>query len=486
MSLKKQAMSGAKWTTTSTSVISVIDFARVAVLARLLNSTDFGLMSMISVVIGFSQSFVDMGISNAIIHRQDVTRDQLSSLYWLNIFAGIIVFCLVMAISSLIETFYNEPRLKSLIPWAALNFLIIPIGQQFQILLQKELRFERLAKIEMLSAIASMAVAIVAARQGYGVFALIWGTLTNTALRTFALVWTGWNNWRPCLHFRRIDLKGYISFGLYQMGERSMNYFSANADYLFIGRFLGPKILGVYTLAYHLVVLPLIKINPILTRVAFPVFSKRQTDNAALRRGYLEMIKLLAFIAFPVLVGLAVVSPLFVQVIYGKGWEMAIPLIQILSFLGILKVLGNPLGSVILAKGRADIGFKCQILVVVMNTTAFWFTAQRGVFVLAQAWVVLCVFYFFLNKWILGRVIGLEWKEFLSVLISPTIRSILMGCITYSGYLILSNYGISKIISLVSLVILGIIVYGLFVLLFERRYFLDLLNLTFKRNQAAI
>ena len=169
-----------------------------------------------------------------------------------------------------------------------------------------------------------------------------------------------------------------------------------------------------------------------------------------------------------------------------KGWEMAIPLIQILSFLGILKVLGNPLGSVILAKGRADIGFKCQILVVVMNTTAFWFTAQRGVFVLAQAWVVLCVFYFFLNKWILGRVIGLEWKEFLSVLISPTIRSILMGCITYSGYLILSNYGISKIISLVSLVILGIIVYGLFVLLFERRYFLDLLNLTFKRNQAAI
>ena len=138
MILKQQAVSGVKWSGVSVGVVTALQFVDLAVLARLLSPSDFGLMGMVMVVFGFAQAFADMGISNAIIHRQDVTKDQLSSLYWLNILSGVIVFCVVCASVPLIVGFFHEPRLNNLLYLTAIIFLITPFGQQFQILLQKE------------------------------------------------------------------------------------------------------------------------------------------------------------------------------------------------------------------------------------------------------------------------------------------------------------------------------------------------------------
>ena len=141
MSLKRQAAEGAYWTGTSSVVVTVLQFAQLAVLAWLLVPEDFGLMAMMMVVIGFAQAFADMGISNAIIHRQNTTDEHLSSLYWLNILAGIVLFFLLLAMVPAIVAFFAEPRLAELIPVTALIFLIAPFGQVFQALLQKNLRF---------------------------------------------------------------------------------------------------------------------------------------------------------------------------------------------------------------------------------------------------------------------------------------------------------------------------------------------------------
>ena len=107
MSLKKQAVSGVKWSGISMGAVTGFQFITLAVLARLLSPSDFGLMGMIMVVVGFAQAFADMGISNAIIHRQDATKNQLSSLYWLNIIAGIIVFFVVCASAPIVVGFYH-------------------------------------------------------------------------------------------------------------------------------------------------------------------------------------------------------------------------------------------------------------------------------------------------------------------------------------------------------------------------------------------
>src|SRR5262245_20848389 len=109
MSLKAAAISGVRWTTASAGLGAALQFIQLAVLSRLLLPADFGLLGMISVVFGFAQAYVDMGISNAIIHHSEVTSEELSSLYWLNIFGGLAAFTVLYASAPLVVTFYREP-----------------------------------------------------------------------------------------------------------------------------------------------------------------------------------------------------------------------------------------------------------------------------------------------------------------------------------------------------------------------------------------
>ena len=485
MSLRRKAALGVKWTGAGTAITTGLRVLQFVVLARLLTPSDFGLMAMITVVIGFAQAFADMGISNAIIHRQDNTRSQLSSLYWLNLLAGLSVFALVMAFSPLVVKFYGEPRLASLIPWAALVFLVIPLGQQFQALLQKELQFDRLAKVEMASTGIGTVIAISSAIFGQGVFSLIWGQLAEGSTKALCLLRSSWAVWRPGLHLRWNDAKAYVAFGLYQMGERCLNYISANADYLIIGRFLGPETLGIYLLAYQLVTMPLARINPILTRVAFPIFAKKQADNTALRRGYLEMMKLLAHIVFPLLIGLATVAPVFVPVIFGVVWGPTIPLIQILALLGIIKTLINPIGSILLAKGRPDIAFKWNASGAVINTLVFWFFVRYGVRAVAWSWVGLSAVDCVVAVLILSYLIGLDYRDHVGALLAPLALSALMGTAVLVGYSFFSRFVTNKSILLACLIAVGVGVYSSVALL-RRNYLRELWMLLFNRREGFV
>jgi lipopolysaccharide exporter len=478
--LKRQAASGAKWTTASTIGTSALHFVQLAVLARLLSPQDFGLMAMIMVVLGFAQAYADMGISKAIIYRQDATREQLSSLYWTNIMAGVAVFIIVFASIPLIVRFYNEPRLFSLLPWSALIFLITPVGHQFQILLQKELSFKPLAVIEISSAVAGAVTAVGSALAGLGVFSLILGQLANSTVKAFSLTGIGFRRWRPGLRFKKTDLKGYMSFGLYQMGEKSVNYFSANIDYIMIGKFLGADILGFYTLAYQLIIFPLKKINPILNRIAFPVFARVQNDDGLLRSGFLEVTKILSYISFPLLIGLGVTAPLFVPLVLGDAWLPSIGLVQILVLVGLFKTLGNPTGSVLLAKGRADIGFKWNVFVAAINTLVFYGAVQYGLYQVAWSYVILSFIYFCLFRFILKKVIGLTWGIYLKELMWPFFLSMGMGLLVFLFQI--TQFSFSKSTTLITQICCGVFIYLMMVLLFQKRYFIDLVKLFFQRN----
>jgi len=241
-------------------------------------------------------------------------------------------------------------------------------------------------------------------------------------------------------------------------------------DYLIIGKFLGPAVLGAYTLAYQLVVMPLMKINPIMTRVAFPVFAKKQSDNSALRRGYLEVIKFLALIILPLLTGLAIAARLVVPLAFGEGWEMAIPLIQILAVVGMLKSLGNPAGSVLLAKGRADIGFKWNVFVALTNTLVFWLAVQRGVYAVAWSYLVLSILFIIIGRMILQAVIGLPWRDFVAVLIRPFLVALGTGTMVFTFFALLDNQPVNRILLLTMLVALGMVVDILLIGVFERRF----------------
>lgn len=357
MSLRKQAFSGVRWTTFSSVVGTVLQVSQLAILARFLAPEEFGLMALAMVVIGFSQSFVDMGISNAIIHEQHITQGQLSTLYWLNVLAGTVVFVVITILSPFSSRFYNEKDLASILVLIGLTFVIQPFGQQFRVLMQKELRLDAIAIIEVTSKFAGFGLSIWLAFRGFGVYALVYATLVTAFISTLCLIALCWRDHRPKLYFKFDEVKNFIGFGAYQMGDKSINYLSAHIDKILIGKILGMEALGFYNLAWQLIIFPLQRINPIVNLVAFPIYSQLQHDRTELARYYTFSLQALSLVTVPLLIFMAFFSSEIIFIFYGDGWEQAAVLLSILSVVGIIKALGNPGGSVVLALGRADIGF---------------------------------------------------------------------------------------------------------------------------------
>jgi len=471
--LRLAAARGIRWTGFASVATASLALLQLIVLTRLLKPEDFGLVGMMTVFITFAQAFADLGFSNAIIHRPDPSREQLSTLYCANLLAGIAIYALFVLGAPWIARFYSEPRLHPLLLWMALSFVITPLGQQFQVLMQKQLDFNRFAKVEVATALLSTLIAIAAAIAGQGVYALVWAHLAAALTRAGLLIALEWSHWRPTLRLRYSELRGYLGFGLYQIGERGFNHLATNVDYLIIGRFLGPELLGYYVLAYQLVTTPFLRINPILTRVAFPVFALRQSDDALLRRGYLDMIRLLALVLFPILVGLGLTAPLLVAGIFGASWQPSIPLIQILVLLGLTKGLLNPSGTILLAKGRADIGFLWNLLVMTVNTVVFLSTVRFGITTLAWAHAGLCAVYLMIGLGILRSLIALSFREFAANLVRPLLTSLGMALVVLACLRYLGPRGLDPAAALAISALTGAAAYAAILFALERKFLAD-------------
>lgn len=469
--MMKQLLGGMKWTASSTLINTVLQLGQYVVLARLLSPNDFGLMGMIIVIISFAQVFTDMGLGSAIIQKKNVTENQLSTLYWLNIFCGILVFILVFVSSPLVAGFYREDQLIDPLYLTSLIFLVIPFGQQFQYILQRNLEFDRLAKIEVISIALGVTSSIILALFDFGVYALVWGQIITNFIKSLLLGLYGWKNWRPKFHFNKNDLQGFLSFGFYQMGSRTVSFFGSNIDNMLIGRFLGTEALGIYTIAYQLIIIPVTKINPIITKVAFPLFALEQDANEKISKGFIEMSKLLSVITFPLLVGLLATAPILVPVIFGEKWEASIPIVQILSILGILRVLMHPNGSVLLAKGRADLAFKWDFVVAIVNAVVFMFVIPFGVIGIALSRVIISIINLILGRLLLKSVVGLKGTEYFSALFKPTLITTLMGASVFLIYYFASKYfDVINMLSLIVLVLIGVVAYILFFYIIDRPY----------------
>ncbi len=485
---KSRAIVGVKWTSAASLLSTGLYLLQSIVLARLLEPRDFGLMAMAIVVISVAVAYVDMGLSSAIIQRQHCTEKELSSLYWLNIFAGIIVFCSVFALSPLIAQFYREPKVTHIVQLCALTFVLAPIGQQYQLLLQKELFFRPLALIEVASRGIGTAVAIAVAVMGGGVYALVFGQLATYASSSLLLVIRGHRIYRPRLHFAWADVRSYLGFGLYQMGERGINTLHDNLDKLIIGFWLGAKTLGYYSFAWNLALMPVSRINPILTKTAFPLFSRLQDEIALLRAGYFKLLRLLSLVNFPLFLGLCAVAPLAVPCIFGEKWLPAVPLVQVFSLVAVFYAIGNPIGSLVLAKGRADLGFWWNASISAVQAIAVALSAWLGgVMAVAVTLLVLQVLYFPASyHFLIKRVIGKCWRQFVGSVAPPLACAGVMFCLLKLTELAFPHHASHKYVSLFLLIALGGVAYLLAALAATGKDVRDLIAMTLHRDSDAV
>lgn len=376
--LRHHALSGTRWTALATATGTALQLLQVAIVARILTPADFGLMALVLVILGFVQSYADLGLSQALIARGPVEQARFAAFFWLNVLLGLGLFIALLVSAATLAMLLGTPELAPLLPWAGVSLLILPWGQGFQSLLQKELRFKPIAVAEMAGSVAGAVVAIASAWKGAGVYALIWGQLANALVRTLPIAVRGWRRHRPALRLSLRELRGDLRFGAFQMGERTLGLINARLDQLLIGAVLGAEALGYYNLAWQMTLQPLARINPVVMRVAFPLFARIQNDRPRVRRGYFQTQRLLGAVNFPLFLGLAVLAPLLVPTVFGTQWTPAVELVQLLAGVAMFRAVSNPVGALLLSQGRAGLGFAANLVISLLQVPAVVAGAYLG------------------------------------------------------------------------------------------------------------
>lgn len=480
--LKQQAITGAKWSGTSIASTTVLNFITTAILARLLSPEEFGLLGMMTIFIGLIGCLADAGVSNAIIYHQDATKSELSSLYWINILMGGILFTIVVLSHPLAVAYFDEPRLSTYLPLIAATLIITPIGQQFRILLRKDLAFRTLTGINILSTSVACVTAITVALFGLGIWSLVFRPVVLSLVATTGFVFVGIRRkWLPDLCFQIGSIRKYLRFGLFQMGERLLDNLRSNVDYLIIGRFMGAEALGFYSLAYSLITLPLSKINPIITGIAFPTFAKMQSDDWLLKTSYLKMLRYLSTLTFPVMFGMLIVAPVFVPTVYGSRWLPAVHVLQVLCVVGTLKSLGNPLGSLLLAKGRADIGFYFNVFTTVVIAAGCMIGVKWGTIGVAYGIATTTLLLLWpVDIYVRWQIVGMKLKEYFNSFKFPAMASGLMIVLLWITSFLLNH--MSNTLNLFLQVLVGSLFYIFFHWIFDRSFSLEFRETVLNRN----
>jgi O-antigen/teichoic acid export membrane protein len=381
MTLKKKALTGVKWTSLASLVAAVVQLAQVATLTRFLDKEDFGLIAIAIFVLGISQIFTDIGISNSVIHKEEVNDLQLSTLFWLNIIMGALIFTVLYMSGPAISKIYEEPDLTEIIFGISLTFLVMPFGQLYETLLKKELKFKALAIKDISSKTVSLVVSIILATKNFGAFSLVFANLAAVAISTVISVSIGQRLFKPKFSFsiQSIRDQGLLAFGLYQMGEKVINYFNSQFDTLIIGKILGMDSLGIYNIAKTLAFKPYQLINPIITGVSFPVLSRLQNDTQKLKSIYLSILEILSTTNAPIYLIMIIWADPLINVAFGKEWMTAIPVFRLLCISAFCNSIGNPVGALQLAKGKADLGFYWNLGMLIFMPVIIWIGSKWGI-----------------------------------------------------------------------------------------------------------
>jgi O-antigen/teichoic acid export membrane protein len=300
----------------------VFSTAAAVVLARLLTPDDYGLIGMVAILINFVGMFQYLGLSTATVKWAELTHQQVSTLFWINMALSATIMLVTFASAPLVAWFYKEPRLVGITIAYGVSILLAGLAIQHEAILSRQMRFTAIMVVETLGLLVGFAAAVVAAWKGAGYWALVLNQLVMTAV-TVVGVWTvcRWRPGRPGLAGRGLGVRSMLSYGGNLTGFNVMNFFSRNLDNALIGKFWGPHQLGVYSRAYQMLLLPMQQINAPLAAVAVPTLSRLAETPERYRAAYLRILEKIVMVTMPLGALMIATSDWMVLLLLGPQWR---------------------------------------------------------------------------------------------------------------------------------------------------------------------
>ena len=307
----------------------VFRIGATAILARLILPQQFGLVMMVTAVTAVADQFRDLGLSTATVQRKEITHQEVTNLFWINVLAGVGVAVTIVAVSPLVSEYYNEPLLTPITCILATNFVWGGLVVQHEALLARTLKLGHIAVVRVLSSVISVVVAVLLAWKGFGYWALVWKEVVRWALLTIGM-WICLP-WLPGLPYRNTSVKGLIHFGAHLSAANIVVSIASGADRFLLGRFWGAGAVALYRQAYQLLVLPMDQLLGPVFQVTQPGLSMLQTEDSKYRQFYQKVLTIVCVATMPVSLFVAVAAPEIISVLLGPKWIDCTIVLVILS-----------------------------------------------------------------------------------------------------------------------------------------------------------
>ena len=461
--LRAHAVSGARWVTGSQLALQFTNMVTALVLARLLTPDDFGLMALVGVVSAWIDRTLGQNVTgSAVIQKPVLTPGLASSVFFLNIAVGLMAGIALAASAPAVAWLLGDERTVDLLRVIALVPVIASSSYIHRAILRRSMRFSRFAVVMYSYAVANAVASIAFGLAGFGVWALVFGSLAGTTTSTVA-AWV-LSGWRPLAHFRLAEIREISRFSSGLSLNNVFNYLSEYGDRYVIGRFIGTTAVGFYNVAYRLLLYPVQITVRAFLHVLFPTFSRMGDDHRAMGRGFVRAVSLVFALTLPAMTGLAILAEPVVGALLGPRWLPAATLVSILSFIAPLSVVTSATSAIYQAKGRTHAMMLMAALDGAILVTAYVIGAQWGLVGVATAYLVAEVLWVYPQLAVPFRWIGLPVRRLVAALRPFALGSAVMAAVVFPLRVLLESgdFGWWPILGIC--VPAGVVVYGAVIL----------------------
>ena len=427
---------GIGWTTASSVARNLVHLLQIAILTRFLDKADFGIVAIAHLFIGFTAMFLDMGISVGIIHRQNITNKEYSSLFWLNIIFGIVLTSGLFFLAPILTLGYHSEDLTIVVQLLCFTIFLNALGTQQRTFCQKKTFFCRLAIIEIIGALITLIVAVVTAVMGYGVYSLAYSTLVGALFMNATHLIIGLiKDSRLHFHFSLSETLPFLRIGIYQVGSHILDFLTRELDILIISATLGLEFLGVYNIAKRVPTAIYSFITPIVHRVFAPILAEKQGDINVLRSNYMKLSKTLSWISFPMYLLLAALSPTAISVVFGTSYLDGVPVMMAFCLRYAFNGVNGVCGALQTATGRTDIGLRWTIYLILSTAIVYYFTSLFGIAIFLCGICGLTIVNAFVVWYIQFRpMVRISLSEYLTIYTNSFIICFTLSIIVYLIY----------------------------------------------------
>lgn len=455
--LRRAASTGLGWSSIAKIVRTGGVSISAVVYAALLSPGEFGVISLALVFFALLLTFQELGASTYLVFATELSKRAASTLFWFNALIAVVASAVFWAGASLLVSLFDEPQLAPIIPAIALAHLIAALGIMHRAQMQKRMSFLTLARVDICAAVISVGAGIAMALSGAG----MWGFVAQSLLLATITSVGYWifSGWRPAVVFETIEIARAIRYSSNLTGFNLLNFLSRNSDDMLIARYMTTGDLGLYNNAYRIMAFPSVIIGHSVCYAILPVLSSLKNRNRDFSSVFTESAQTVAFICFPMIVGIYVVADDFVQVIFGEAWGTTATLLKILVPVGLVQSIAVLNGVIYQAKGRTDLLLKWGLISTPAYILFFIAGLPWGTIGVASAYSLgYLLILAYPSFSIPFRLVGLSVPRFFLVLRQPFFCSVGMGgTVALMQQLFLNDAAAST--RLAASVILGVVVY---------------------------